>query len=444
RAPQPPKSWTDVRKADAFGSPCAQIGTLYGPPPAGQTWGLGNVDAFGVPVGSEDCLTLNVWRPASDARDLPVIVFVHGGGGVAGYSADPTYEGSRLATAANAVVVTVNMRLSVFATLVHPSLASGDAVSDSGHFGLLDVIQALHFVHDNAAAFGGDPGNVTLAGESAGAIMVYLTMASPLAEGLFHKAIVMSGLFGDGPSRQKALGFSADLVAHLAQHDGLASPPNDVKQYLRSKSAADILATMRRDKLKNPGAPGDGGVLPAHLAEAFEQGHYNRVPTIVGTTRDEAKLLAGAFKPTDTERFLMMQTPARAATATPADLIAPWLLPGLSSKLYDAYTGAMTWLLMLGVESSVKKLALHAPKVYRYRFDWDREPEPWHTVYGACHAIDLPFLFGNFSGILFAPFFGEHNRGGRDALADAFMQSVGAFARTGDPNGAHLPQAWPA
>jgi para-nitrobenzyl esterase len=442
RAPQPAKPWTELRKADAFGAPCMQIGTVYGPPPAGKAWGLTNVEAFGQPVGSEDCLTLNIWRPVASGA-LPVIVFVHGGGGIAGYSADPAYEGSKLALAANAIVVTINLRLSVFASFVHPALASGDRLSDSGQFGMLDIIAALRFVHDNIAAFGGDPDNVTLSGESAGAIAVYMMMASPLAKGLFHKAIVMSGLFGDPAPRGKALEFSGLLVSRLIAQDHLSEPPKDLQRYLRSKSAGEILTVLHREKLKGRGAPGDDVVLPVELNKAFEEGRYNRVPTMVGTTRDEAKLLAGAFKPADTERFTIMQTPARAAAATSSDLIAPWLLPGVSSSLYDAYTGAMTWLLLTGVEKSIKRLAMHAPAVYRYRFDWDEEPEPWHTVYGACHAIDIPYLFGNFSPGFFAPFFDEHNRAGREALAQTFMRTVGAFARTGDPNGAQLAQPWP-
>lgn len=380
RAPVAPASWDQALLADRFGAPCAQIGSIYGPPPDGQDWGAGNVEAFGHPVGSEDCLTLNVWRPDTDAKDLPVIVFVHGGGGVAGYSGDPMYEASQLAVAANAVVVTFNMRLGVFASFLHPALASGDPRSDSGHFGLLDVIRALQFVHDDVAAFGGDPGNVTLAGESAGAIAVYMMMASPLAKGLFHRAIVMSGLFGDPPPADKAHEFSDALLSHLMAQDRLTAPPKDVKQYLQSKSAADLLEVIRGDKLKNPGVPGDGTVVPADVVAAFEQGRYNRVPTIVGTTRDEAKLLAGAFRPTDTERFNIMQAPPRAAAATTSDLIKPWLLPGLGSGLYNAYTRTITWLLMTGVESSVTTLATHAPAVYRYRFDWAQQPEPWRTV----------------------------------------------------------------
>ncbi len=149
-------------------------------------------------MGSEDCLYLNIWRPANRHDDLPVIVFVHGGSNVSGYTADPVYDGAALAKAAHAVVVTVNYRLGIFGFLNLPQLKSGvDPSEDSGNFALLDIIKALKFVRHNIERFGGDPHRVTLMGQSAGAIDVYALLTSPLVVNahrkLFHRAVPLSG-----------------------------------------------------------------------------------------------------------------------------------------------------------------------------------------------------------------------------------------------------------
>lgn len=458
RAPRPPVRWSGVRNADEFGNPCAQIGSIYGPPPAGKPWGLANVEAIGKPVGSEDCLTLNIWRPNSNAVGLPVVVFIHGGSGIAGYSGDPMYEGTRLAATANAVVVTINMRLGIFASFLHPALASGDALDNSGNFGKLDTIAALRFVRDNAAVFGGDASNVTLMGQSAGAIAVYGMMVSPLASGLFHKAIVMSGLMGDGTPTKKGIAFSDDFLQRLLVGSGVARSQEAAadlvaekgsawsKQYLLSKKADEILLQLQRDQLtrKVPGGFTDGVVLPTDLKGAFAQGRFHRVPTLVGTTRDEAKLMAGVFKVSDAQRFTMMLTtnPNAPLVAQPHDLIKGYLLPSFTLWPYDTYTSAITALLMRGVRTSIETLRSHQDHVFVYRFDWNRGPEPWRTVYGAAHAIDLPFVFGNFSNNFFAMEFSERNRPGREALSQLMMQSIAAFIRTGDPNNPGLPVTW--
>ncbi len=461
QATQPHEPWSQVFRADAFGSPCAQLGSIYGPPPAGREWGFANIDTFGKPVGSEDCLTLNIWRPDSEERGLPVLVFIHGGAGVAGYSGDPVYDGAKLAVGANAVVVTFNYRLGVFGGFLHPALQGTDVLANSGSFATLDMIQALRFVQANVAAFGGDPGNVTLAGQSAGAIAVYTLMGSRLAQGLFHKAIAMSGLIGSGSNdRGKNYDFAERVAALLAVQDGLAAKADDaarlltgkgpgwVRSYLLSRSSDEILATLHRHPELRKAAPppyADGTVVPADLAGAYDRGEFNRVPTIIGATRDEAKLFtAGVLKVEDGQRFQMMlaSDPDAAPRLSPRDLISAWMLPGLGSGLYDAYNSAITAILMHGVDASISRVARYAPGVYVYRFDWNRAPEPWNTLYGASHAIDLPFLFGNFSHNFFAMDFSARNRPGREALSDAMMKMLAAFMRSGNPNVPALGLSW--
>lgn len=458
KAPQPHDAWSEVLKADAFGKPCAQTGSLYGPPPEGKAWGMTNVETFGKPVGSEDCLSLNIWRPNSGDRALPVLVFVHGGANVAGYSGDPVYDGKKLAAAANAVVVTINYRLGIFGWFSHAALQGTDPLTNSGNFGTLDIIQSLRFVKANIAAFGGDPGNITVMGQSAGAINVYGLMASKLTDGLFQKAIVLSGLIGSA-SKEKDYSFGNELTTELVLEDGLAKTPaaasaflaakdaSWTRQYLLSRSTGQVLQALHRTSAshKAPPAFGDGVVLSADPAAAFEQGQFHHVPMIVGVTHDEIKLFTSSvMKVSDAQRFTMMlQTdPDAAPKLAPKDLISPYLLPCLGSGLYDAYTSVIGAILMRQVKSDISKVAKYEPRVFAYRFDWDRGPEPWKTVYGAAHAIDLPFVFGNFTGNFFAMDFAERNRPGREALSGVMMRAIGAFMRSGDPNVPELGLSW--
>lgn len=461
RATRPHPAWAQPLQADHYGSPCAQIGGLYGPPPAGQPWGAANVEAFGKPVGSEDCLTLNIWRPDGDGGPLPVLVFIHGGANIAGYSGDPMYDAAKLALTARAVVVTLNYRLGIFGWFLHPALQDADPLDDSGNYGLLDMLEALRFVHANIAAFGGDPGNVTLAGQSAGAISVYALLGSKLSAGLFHKAIALSGLIGSGTTRREPhYAYAEQLAALLAVEDGLAAAPEQaakllaakepawVRDYLLSRDSARILDTLNRHPELRKNAPqpyADGTVVPADLAGIFERGEFQRMPVIVGATRDEAKLfIHNAFKISDAQRFTMMRQadPDAAPRYSVGDIVRPLLLPSLGPGLYDAYGAAASAILLHAVNASLAKIAGSDRQVYAYRFDWDRAPEPWKTVYGAAHAIDLPFVFGNFSNNFFAMDFSARNQRGRERLSRLMMQMIGAFMRSGDPNVAEAGVDW--
>jgi para-nitrobenzyl esterase len=185
---QAPDPWTGVRSAKDYADACSQIGGLFGPPPKGKDYSA-VWETFYKQIGSEDCLYLNVWSPAgsTDASKLPVIVYIHGGSNVVGASFDPLLLGGNLAKNANAVVVTVAYRLGLFGWFANPAFNTGDPIRDSGNFALLDLIQSLKFVKNNITAFGGDPGNVTIMGQSAGSTNVNALIVSPLAAGLFHK-----------------------------------------------------------------------------------------------------------------------------------------------------------------------------------------------------------------------------------------------------------------
>ncbi|MES2717443.1 MAG: carboxylesterase family protein [Pseudomonadota bacterium] len=509
QAPVDPVRWAGVRQARQFGNACMQYGRIYGPG-ANNRYDASIASTLNQAVGSEDCLYLNIWAPAhrhgghADGRDQagrqgggsaqggrPVIVFVHGGSNVSGYTADPVYDGAALARAANAVVVTVNYRLGIFGFLNLALLKTGlDAQQDSGNFALLDIIKALQFVQQDIAKFGGDPDNVTLMGQSAGAINVYALLTTPATVNasprLFHRAAPLSGGIslasnlppGRLPTLNPAPVYAAQglqllyrqLIADQLVPDlaGAAAwvasqTPAQVAAYLRSKPAPALLSTLLTQLaplgLAGSGPIPDGAMLPTDPIAAMAAGHYLRVPVLAGNTRDEGKLFptflalfGGPSGRLVNDQQLFNIQLAYQPDAAPQIDIAQWI-PQAYLPVDKPVTGftAMTELLdqlFLGAATTnvLDTLKSQQNEVWFYRFDWDEEPAPFNAIYGAAHAFDLPFLFGNFGPSLFANVANSTaNRPGRLALSDAMMRSLGAFARRGDPN---APQAlgisWPA
>ncbi len=479
KAPAPVATWSGTRDATVFGAACLQNGRLYGPG-ANNRYDATIGTTLNTPVGSEDCLFLNVWRPATDTTGLPVIVFVHGGSNITGYTADPIYDGAALARAANAVVVTLNYRLGVLGFFNLPQLKGGvDSAEDSGNFALLDIVQGLRFVQQNAAAFGGNAGNVTLMGQSAGATNVWSLVASPLGAGLFHKAVPISGGIslasnlppGTIPSLNPAatsLAQANTLLARLLIADGLASDLTSaqayvatqssaqVAAYLRGKAGSAILTTLLTNGLTGSGPIPDGAVLPLDPISAMAAGHYNAVPVLAGTTLEEGKLfpsfltlLGGppGFIITDAQLFDLWASfnPDAPTPLTEGDILNAAYVP--ASTPVTGWTARAAQLTAasfnVGRDNVLNTLRTRQAEVWHYQFDWAQQPAPWNTVYGAAHAFDLPFLFGNFGPSLFSNAIGGNaNRGGRLALSDHMMASLGSFARTGNPNHAVLGASW--
>lgn len=480
RAPAEPEAWTGIRPAQKFGNPCLQIGRIYGPG-ANNTYDATIASTLNTPVGSEDCLTLNIWRPASIETRLPVLLFIHGGSNISGYTADPVYDGANLAKKANAVIVTANYRLGVLGFLNLPQLrVGGTEGDDSGNFALLDNLAALRYIHKNIAGFGGDAANVTVMGQSAGAINLLALMASPMAEGLFHKAMPLSGGIslasnlppGSLPTLNPASAYlaqgnglllnllvadgkAADLAGAATYAAGLSSA--DVADYLRGKDAKTVLMTVLTKGLTGSGPIPDGSVLPTDPIAAIAAGRYLKLPTVVGVTRDEGKLftpflpLVGGPKPgfkiDDATRFTMMQNfdPDAATSLTSADIIDPVYLPvSTAGTGYDAMTARITNAFMVpSRDNLLDTMKTQQSNLWHYQFDWAQLPVPWNEVYGAAHAFDLGFVFGNFGPSLFSNATNSAaNRPGREALADAMMGSIAAFMRTGDPNTAALGTPW--
>lgn len=479
KAPVEPATWRETLATQKFGNACLQNGRIYGPG-ANNTYDATIATTLNTPVGSEDCLTLNIWRPASGTSNLPVIAFVYGGSNISGYSADPVYDGAALAKSSNAVVVTLNYRVGVLGFFNLPQLKTGaSAAEDSGNFALLDIIQALRFVKNNIASFGGDAGNVTLMGQSAGAINTWALVTSPLAAGLFHKAIPISGgisLAGNLPAGviptinpvSAYLAQGNALLLNLLVADGkgvdLASAQTftagqtsaQIADYLRSKDAKSILATVQAKGLSTSGPIPEGTVVPTNPIAAIAAGKYNKVPVLAGNTADEGKLFAPfltllggkpGIKISDAQRFNLIATfnPDAANTLTSADILDTSYLPATTPGTgYNTKTALLGSLFTSPSRDNVlNTLRAQQPNVWYYQFNWAQEPAPWNEIYGAAHAFDLPFLFGNFGPSVFANAVNStSNKPGRMALSAAMMASIGAFARNGDPNNATLGTAW--
>ncbi len=475
--PAEPAAWTGERSATQFGSACLQMGRIYGPG-ANNRFDDTIGQTLNTPLGSEDCLTLNIWRPSTAQDNLPVLVFIHGGSAISGYTADPVYDGAALAKAANAIVVTANYRLDVLGYLQLPALHAGTGPY-TGNYALLDIVQALRFVQGNITRFGGNAGNVTLMGQSAGAINVLALLTSPQAKGLFHKILPISGGIslaanlpaGSVPTLNPASRYAAQagmLLAHLVVADGLAPAlpeaqslvagwtPDQVGSYLRGKDARVILQTVLAKGLTSSGPIPDGVVVPLDPITEIAAGRYEKVPVLSGYTAEEGKLFAPflvllggkpGMKIGDAERFAMMQSfdPDAPAMLTAADILdasyLPVTTPGTgwnarTQMLGNAFIGASR-------DNLLNALRSQQGNVWNYQFNWAQQPAPWNDVYGAAHAFDLPFVFGNFGPSVFAKATNSTaNQAGRLALSRAMMDSVRAFVHTGDPNNATLGLAW--
>lgn len=430
RAPRPPAAWDGVREALGAGGRCPQK-------PSPLAAGDG---ADALVAGQEDCLYLNVWAPPG-AQGLPVMVWVHGGGNTIG-SGD-TYIGATLAARQQVVVITINYRLGPMGWFAHPALATGDPLDDSGNYGTLDIVRALEWTRDNAAAFGGDPGNVTVFGESAGAFDTLAMMASPLASGLFHRAIVQSGGFRPTPMRVAssaiedgghpysaveivnrllvADGTVADRAAALALQNDMSAP--EVRSYLYGKTPADIYALWEGGGFGMIDAPdsfSDGHVLPAlGTAEIFgDPGNHNVVPVMLGSNRDEPALF-------------MAQSPEYVCYRF-------GFLPRLKDEadyLRQVKYGGLAWKARGVDELAELMTAAGNDAVYAYRFDWDelgsRQGYDLSKALGAAHFLEVPFVFGDFDNFPLAYLF--RPSAARDALSEAMMSYWANFAYTGDP-----------
>ncbi len=399
---------------------------------------------------SEDCLYLNVWTPGTDDRRRPVMVWIHGGAFVMGAGSQTLYNGETLARRGDVVVVTINYRLGAFGFLRLRDLF-GDALPATGNEGLLDQIAALEWVRDEIAAFGGDPSNVTIFGESAGSISVSTLLGTPRANGLFNRAIMQSGSANFVSPRAQA-GRVADAVLRDLNLAG-ADPAR-----LLDVPASQILETQQRVHMSLQGqlrglvfAPvADGDILPRHPFEAIRDGLSRNVSVLIGSNLDEMKL------------FGMMDPQARtlddAALLRRCERIIPAPdAPGHARRAIDTYrrvrrergadvTPPELW---FAIDSDrafrypAMRLAelqgAHQTQTYAYLFTW---PSPFMGgALGACHALELPFVFGTFDDPMLKTFVGSDSAASR--LAEQMQAAWVTFAHGGDPTHAGIGD-WPA
>jgi para-nitrobenzyl esterase len=419
--PLPLARWSGVRSATEFGPGC------YQPPPR-----LSNI-YVGKPIPlSEDCLTLNIWKPAN-AKNAPVFFWIYGGALQSGSTRDPVYDGKRLAER-GVIVVSVNYRLGVLGWLAHPELSAESRDGISGNYGLLDQIRALTWVKDNISAFGGDPANVTIAGESAGALSVMYLLASPLARGLFAKGIAESAYMISTPVLKTAI-----YGAPSAEQAGVTLM-NQLKQpnlaAMRAMSGEEITAAAVAFGYGPWGAV-DGHVLPDQLVNVFDQGKQAHVPLLAGFNSGEIRSL----------RVLAPPVPASAAVYESTirerygDLADAFLKLYPSTDMQESIW-ATTRDALYGwtAERLVRKQASLGLPSYLYL--WDHAyPAADQAGLHAFHASELPYVFHTFEGT--PPLWPKNpDTPEEHAFANAVGDYWTSFARTGRPQATNAPD-WP-
>jgi para-nitrobenzyl esterase len=412
RPAEAPDPWTGIRDAARFGSIAPQVRSaaeaLIGGTPGEQ---------------SEDCLYLNIWTPGV-AGKRPVLVWIHGGAFVNGAGSIGTYNGKYLAARGDVVVVTINYRLGALGFLNLHDATDGKHPA-CGVEGLTDQIAALRWVRENIAAFGGDPGNVTLFGESAGAMSIGALLAMPSARGLFHKAILQSGASHIGRRRESSARTARLLLDKLGVSD--TQHLTGVPLEAIVKAQAEIL-NQRRDGGGLPFGPTiDGALLPVRAIENVRAGSASGVPVLSGTTMEEWKLFTAARPKL---RLMKAATLLKYATNLVGKDHADALLATYSEgSNFERWNAVMTDR-SFAVPSArlLEAQSPHAP-VFSYRFNW-RSPL-LGGVLGSCHALEIGFVFGTYNEKRAGLFFGSGPKA--DALSQAMMQSWIAFAHGKEP-----------
>lgn len=422
QAPVDKTSWEGVREAIEYGPAEFQGYTEL------EDW-MGKP-----PVESEDCLYLNIWTPGTDNKKRPVMVWIHGGAFIIGTGNDPAYDGSALAGRGDLVIVTINYRLGVFGFLYIPDKMV--------NIGSLDQIKALEWVRDNIERFGGDPNNVTIFGESAGGYSVVSLCSMPGAKGLFHRVIAESAPTIDpAVSDKSSKKILRKLNIKAGDLDALRKvPPEKIIEVQNEVFAGDPTNIMALRPLISE-------TFPIHPQKAFQKGDCANLDFMIGTNLDEFKLFSAMA-------VLKKLIEAGAEKLLIGFLGMAGIPPDRIHTLLDTYKEARKgkystepmeifnaivndYAFRISTTRLLEAQNIHQPNTYNYIFTW---PSPaFNGTLGTCHALEIPFVFGNLN----SPTFKQFVEGAPKALSEKMMDSWIAFARTGNPNHAAIPK-WPA
>ncbi len=427
RSPKPHPGWSGVRDATEFSAQCMQKGVMALE---------GELEDYGM---SEDCLYLNIWRPRKEGR-FPVLFWIHGGGYQGGTARTPWYWGDRLAREHDVVVVTINYRLSVFGFFAHPELRKLSPDNATGGQGSLDQVMALEWVQENISRFGGAPDNVTIFGESAGGWSICTMLATPLNKGNFHRAIIESGGCEQSKSLEKGYEQAEKVAAELG------CDFNDV-ECLRNVPAETVIEKAGGSLSGGLDAKPhhDGYLLSRTPLSMIQAGNYNKVPFMAGFNRDEfanAMKLTPKYYYTLPGQYEKRLSKMGFSEAEVNRLVGLYPLEKFDNRPVKAYGR------MLGADASLAcptyfgllAASRRQQDTYFYRFDYD--DFFLGRYFGAAHAMEIPFIFGNLDRMPANYFYTRYNVDRARRLSRLMQGYVINFARTGNPNGNGL-ESWP-
>lgn len=414
-SPQAPDSWNGIKDATTFGAVAPQMKKIL----------------IGDEPQSEDCLSLNIWSPAADGKKRAVMVWIHGGGFVGGSGSSDMYDGARLSKRGDVVVVTINYRLGPLGFMYFNDMP-GNKGKFEDNLGLKDQVAALKWVKENIAAFGGDPGAVTIFGESAGGISVEALMAIPATHGLFRRAIIESG-----PATDVWTPKTATLVTTLYLKQ-LGITPDSLYQLklLPVDSLIHAMARLAKLMASDPSLPKtcaptvDGDFLPNDLLTGIREGRSKGVDLLIGTNKNEANLFAiSRIKLVPANEEQLKPYVAKFDSIQVKQLIAAYKNYPSKNGILEMVTDGIFAMPSIKFAEYQSSLA----NTYMYRFDWTSEPLKWLNL-RACHGLEIPFVFNTFNSKLGKKILFLSNKRKIHQLSAKVQQAWVNFAKTGNPN----------